>query len=242
MCGTVGRGAQSGVLRSRGGPLERAAARVCREAGARVTTHTRLADLNIPHVQHLDDRRIEVIANGLALWGGAQLAVDTTLVSPLTRAGEPGRRAGRYAASCRFQFQSQSQRTSLPRTPSQFQVPPCRFRNRSGRPLERGSRLFHHQPRPSQNTPALLRQAAIASLISRWTAFLTHAALTAFAAALIFEDPTPHHNLEGEPATLSDLLAQLPLTPQTPAASPPTPPDLPMDFAFGLCTSGDWPI
>ena len=73
--------AQSGVLRSRGGPLERAAARVCREAGARVATHARLADLNIPHVQHLDDRRIEVIANGLALWGGAQLAVDTTLVS-----------------------------------------------------------------------------------------------------------------------------------------------------------------
>ena len=74
--------AQSGVLRSRGGPLERAAARVCREAGARVTTHTRLADLNVQHVQHIDDRRIEVIANGLALWGGAQLAVDTTLVSP----------------------------------------------------------------------------------------------------------------------------------------------------------------
>ena len=46
----------------------------------------------------------------------------------------------------------ESQRTSLPRTPSQFQVPPCRFRNRSGRPLERGSSLFHHQPRPSQKT------------------------------------------------------------------------------------------
>ena len=91
--------AQSGALRSRGGPLERAAARVCREAGARVTTHTRLADLNVQHVHHIDDRRIEVIANGLALWGGAQLAVDTTLVSPLTRAGEPRRRAGRFAAA-----------------------------------------------------------------------------------------------------------------------------------------------
>ena len=46
----------------------------------------------------------------------------------------------------------ESQRTSLPWTPSQFQVPPCGFRNRSGRPLERGSSLIHHQPRPSQNT------------------------------------------------------------------------------------------
>ena len=31
-------------------------------------------------------------------------------------------------------------------------MPPCRSRHRSGRPLERGSRCFHHQPRTSQNT------------------------------------------------------------------------------------------
>ena len=36
-----------------------------------------------------DERRIEVIANGLPFWGGAQLAVDTTLVSPLTSAAPP---------------------------------------------------------------------------------------------------------------------------------------------------------
>jgi hypothetical protein len=57
--------------------LERAAARICREAGARVTTNTSVADLNIPSVHRLDDCRIEVIANGLPLWGGCQLAVDT---------------------------------------------------------------------------------------------------------------------------------------------------------------------
>ena len=33
--------AQSGLLRAPGGALERAAARICREAGARVTTNTR---------------------------------------------------------------------------------------------------------------------------------------------------------------------------------------------------------
>lgn len=38
--------ARAGVLRTRGGPLEHAAARVRREAGARVTQNTRLADLN----------------------------------------------------------------------------------------------------------------------------------------------------------------------------------------------------
>ena len=57
--------AQSGILRNRSTPLERAAARMCREAGARVTTNTLLTDLNLDHIHRQDDRRIEVIANGL---------------------------------------------------------------------------------------------------------------------------------------------------------------------------------
>ena len=58
--------ARAGVLRSRGRPLER----VCREAGARVTCNTRLADMNL-QVDRVDDRRLEVVANGLPLWGRA---------------------------------------------------------------------------------------------------------------------------------------------------------------------------
>ena len=103
--------ARAGVLRSRGVPLEHAAARVCREAGARVTMHTRLANLNIPAVQRIDDRTIEVIANGLPLWHGSQLAIDTTLVSPLTAAGEPRRRGGRYAAAALHTARQNKQRT-----------------------------------------------------------------------------------------------------------------------------------
>ena len=85
---------RSGVLRARGAPLERAAARVCREAGASVATNVLVRDLNVAPSRQ-DDRRIEVIANGLPLWGGVQVAVDTTLVSPLTANGEsPGVRPG----------------------------------------------------------------------------------------------------------------------------------------------------
>ena len=36
-----------------------------------------------------DQQRIEVIAEGLSVFHGAQLAVDTTLVSPLRADGEP---------------------------------------------------------------------------------------------------------------------------------------------------------
>ena len=50
--------AQVGVLARRAGPLERAAARICKEAGARV-----LRDLNLD-VPASDGRRLEVVANG----------------------------------------------------------------------------------------------------------------------------------------------------------------------------------
>ena len=47
---------------------------------------------------------------------------------------------------------------------------------------------------------------------------------SAFAASLLFEDPTHHHNLDGEPPSLSDLLAQLPPDPTHPSRLPPHPP------------------
>ena len=51
--------AQVGVLAHRAGPLERAAARVCREAGARVAASTALRDMNLD-LPASDARRIEV--------------------------------------------------------------------------------------------------------------------------------------------------------------------------------------
>ena len=80
--------ATSGALASRALPLEHAVARVCRKSGARVARNVRLADMNID-VPVSDARCIEVVANGLPLWHGTQLAIDATIVSPVTRAGEP---------------------------------------------------------------------------------------------------------------------------------------------------------
>ena len=84
--------ATSGVLPTRALPLELTVARVCREAGARVARNVRLADMNVD-VPVADARRIEVVANGLPLWHRSQLALDATIVSPLTRLGEAHPRA-----------------------------------------------------------------------------------------------------------------------------------------------------
>ena len=84
--------AQVGVLGRRGFAIESAAARICREAQGRVATNVLVRDLDIP-VPVNDGRRLEVVVDGLPLFGGAQLAVDTTLVSMLHCDGSPHRGA-----------------------------------------------------------------------------------------------------------------------------------------------------
>ena len=178
--------AQAGVLRGRGIPLERAAARVCREAGARVTTNTRLSDLNLDHINRHDDRRIEVIANGLPLWGGAQLAVDTTLVSPLTSSSQPRRRAGQYAGAALQDARKAKERTY----PELLRSRRCRLVVLA---IETGGRwspeattfLRLLAQTKARAVPHILRKAVEASLLSRWSAILTHAAQHAFAASLL---------------------------------------------------------
>ena len=68
-------------------------ARVCREAGGRVTTNVMIRDLDLFQPRVADAQRFEVVADGLPLFGGAQLAVDATLVSALRSDGIARRRA-----------------------------------------------------------------------------------------------------------------------------------------------------
>ena len=76
----------SGRLRTRASAPERTLARVCREAGASVRFNAKLLNMNIA-VPANDARAVEVLASGLPLVHGAQLAVDITLQSVLTATG-----------------------------------------------------------------------------------------------------------------------------------------------------------
>ena len=76
--------ARAGVL------LESVAARICRDGGGRVTTNVLVRDLDLALPGAVaDGRRLEVVVDGLPLFGGAQLAVDTTLVCVLRSDGRP---------------------------------------------------------------------------------------------------------------------------------------------------------
>ena len=54
-----------------------------REPGGWVVTNVFVRDVDLDLHNAGDARRLEVVADGLPLFGGAQLAVDTTLVSVL---------------------------------------------------------------------------------------------------------------------------------------------------------------
>ena len=67
--------ARAGILGKRGFALESVIARVCRKAGGRVTTNVLFRELDFGLMNEADGRRLEVVADGFPLFGGAQLAV-----------------------------------------------------------------------------------------------------------------------------------------------------------------------
>ena len=77
----------AGVLGRRVWVLENVAARVCREVGGRVRVNVLVRDMDLHEFNQLDGRRLEVVVDGLPLWNGAQLAIDTTMVSPVRSDG-----------------------------------------------------------------------------------------------------------------------------------------------------------
>ena len=65
---------------------EKTLASVCREAGATVRCNAKLREMNV-EVAATDEREIEVLASGLHLHHGAQLAVDIALRRALSPCG-----------------------------------------------------------------------------------------------------------------------------------------------------------
>ena len=54
----------------------------CRESGGRVSVNQHVRDFDIAASNAADNRRLEVVADGLPLFHGAQLAIHTTMVAP----------------------------------------------------------------------------------------------------------------------------------------------------------------
>ena len=132
------------------------------------------------------ERRIEVIANGLPLWGGVQLAVDTTLVSPLTAAGAP-RRARGCTTGAALRLARQAKERTYPEL--------CRSaRSRltvlalevGGRWSAEAAGFVRQLARcRARAAPATAGSAATSAYALRWSALISFAATRAFCASLL---------------------------------------------------------
>ena len=155
----------------------RPTSRSCRAYEFLVAMHTLVRDLNVGSVPG-DDRRIEVIANGLPLWGGMQLAVDTTLVSALSSTGAPRRYQNRAEGAALRQARWAKERTypELLRPDSRCRLVVLalevggRF---SPETVDFVQRLVRARAR---SVPSRARGAVSAAFARRWSSFLASGA------------------------------------------------------------------
>jgi hypothetical protein len=187
--------------------LEKAAARVCREAGARVAENVLLRNLNVAGISGHDSRNLEVVANGLPLWGGAQLAVDTTLVCPVRRDGTPQPGAattdGRQLQTARAR-KEQKYRELLESRRCRLVVLALEVGGRWSEEAVRFVRLLAKAK--ARTIPQLVRSAARAAFFHRWTGILAVAAQRALAATLLELPVDDAGAVDGDMPVLEEVL------------------------------------
>ena len=190
--------AVSGVLRTRAISLEIAAARVCREAGARVATNIMLRDLNVQGIAASDQRQIEVIANGLPLWSGAQIALDTTMVSPLTGRGQPHPRTS-SENGCQLTLARQRKERKYPELLANGRCKLVVLAIEVGGRWspEAASFISSLAEAKSRETPENIRNSVRAAWQYRWSSMISCAAQKALAASLLEETLMNAQNIDG---------------------------------------------
>ena len=166
-----------------------------------------------------DQREIEVVAHGLPLWGGAQLAVDTTLVSPVARNGRP-----QPGADARDGAQlAEARRRKERKYPELLESRRCRLvvlgMEVGGRWSDEAHRFVRLLAKAKARTvPGPTRASARAAYRHRWTAILAVAAQRAFAASLLELPMGEAGGVDGDPPLLEDVLLDArSLEPPTPS-------------------------
>ena len=156
--------------------MECAAAQLCREAGARVSTNVHVRDLDFADLNVVDGRRLEVVADGLSLWHGAQLAINTTLVSLCTATEALG---GGLQTMTALEKGGRARLVVL-------------AAEVGGRwSKETATFLIALAKARAESSPFILQGRVKGALIHRWSAMLVCSAARAFAVSLLDRRPVP---------------------------------------------------
>ena len=185
--------AVAGVLGRRGFPLEVAAAQVCREAGARVSTNLHVRGMDLAVFNNLDGRRLEVVADGLTLWQGAQFAIDTILVSPLRRDGSARPTAADHDGAALEEARRRKERTypELSGDGGRARLVVLGAKVGGRWSVETAQFLVSLAKAKADAAPDVLRGRIQQAYIRRWSALLACSAVRAFSASLLDRRPVP---------------------------------------------------
>ena len=194
--------AVTGVLGRRGFPLENAAARICREAGGRVRTNVLVRDLDLHPINNLDSRRLEVVVDGLSLFTGAQLAIDTTLVSPLSRNGTGRPRCATVSGAAMERARTRKERRYPELVGDHGRARLVVLAGEIGGRFSNETAQFLNALASAKvrDSPLILKGRIHAALVRRWSAMLRCTAARSYALSLLdkvasgADDPSPSMN------------------------------------------------
>ena len=186
-------------------PTERTLARVCREAGATVTRKVKLRDMNV-QVSATDEREIEVVAAGIPIHHGAQLAVDITLKSAVTSVGAPRATAATVNGAALLQARRDKEAKYAELVTSER----CRLVVVA---LETGGRwstealefVADLASSRARDAPPVLRRSAFLAWRKRWTRMLSVSCARAFATSLVVSHTDAWAGVDGSAPDLADL-------------------------------------
>ena len=142
-------------------------------------------------MNHLDGRRLEVIANRLLLFGGVQLAVDTTLVFVPRGNGMPRRGANQRAGVALREARARKERTYPEFAREDVKARLVVLTNEMGGRCssEIQDFLCTLAKAKAQSAPPVLRSKVRSAWLRRWRKILACTAAKAFVASLLHVPP-----------------------------------------------------
>ena len=152
-----------------------------------MATNVWVRDMDLKEFNVLDGRRLEVVADGLSLWRGALLAIDTTLVSPLPRDGSASRRAANHNRAA-LQRARRRKEATYPGEGGRARLVVLAAAVGGRWSVEFLSGLAKAK---AQSAPLLLQDRVEAAWLRRWSATLACSAARSFAVSLLDPRPVP---------------------------------------------------
>ena len=158
--------------------MEKAAAQMCREGGGRVSTNVIVRNMDVPSVAVGDAKRFEILVDGLSMFNGSQLAVDTTLVSPLRRDGT-ARPSAATKDGAAFRFARKDKERTYPELTGKLRE--ITKSAADGQQRLNNLALAHAR---AQSVTKFCRAKAARAWLTRWKRILACTAARAFAVSL----------------------------------------------------------